>query len=149
MLNKKKLEALESVLHVSLTTNGLVDAKPSDKKVGAFAFKMKDGRTFNFAFEHFKVLEGFEMDGSYHMAFRFTDLNIDYVNEENDALPKSWADVFEGELEEVSYEVLDELGMDVRCEIVFISLIDKNGEWHSVSLEKLEKYNGQKTGMTN
>ena len=137
---KQDLTHLESILHIKLVTNDL-KAKPDIKKVGPFAIKSKDGRIFKFDYEHCKVLEGFETNGSYHMNFRFSDLDEDYVLKENEMFPTSWKDALEGELEEVSYKIFDESGESIRCEIDFLSLCDATGDWHMFSDEQWGRYN--------
>lgn len=143
-----KLKALESVLHVKLTTQGLDHKKPNAKMVGGFAFKYADGRTFQFDYEHATVLEGFEMDGSYEMSFRLCGLHKDFIKESNDHIPMTWHEVFEGEIVEVAYEVLDEFDLPVKCEVELFNLIDPMGEWHTVPFEALKKYNEEQLEST-
>lgn len=148
LTNDQKLEVLESVLHVSLVTKGLDHEKPNAAMVGAFSFRFKDGRVFRFDYEHAKILQGFEADGSFHMSFRLNGLHKDFMLEANDELPQSWEEVFEGELEEVSYEVLDEFDLPVRCELVEFILLDRNREWHMVPYDVLDKVNEKQNDLT-
>lgn len=127
-----KLRHLESILHIKIVTNDLKE-KPDVKKVGPFVMRLKDGRVFKFDYEHCKVLEGFDTDGSYQMNFRLSDLLEDYVLAENEVIPSSWKDVFEGELEEVMFQVTHENGSAVHYDSDLFMLRDANDEWHRLA----------------